>query len=138
MASIYKEFIVDAPASFVWDAIKDFGAVHKRLAKGFVINTTLENNIRSVTFSNGYISKETLISIDEKLYRLVYASIGGRAFHHNAYFQVFNISDDQSKILWVTDLLPDELHASIAQMVELGYMTIKETIEENYRSQKHI
>jgi hypothetical protein len=28
MASIYKEFLVNASPQFVWEAIKDVGAVH--------------------------------------------------------------------------------------------------------------
>ena len=34
MATVYKEFIVEADAAHVWDALRDFSAVHTRLAPG--------------------------------------------------------------------------------------------------------
>ena len=49
MATIYKEFSVNAPPDFVWTAIKDVGAVHTRLARGFVTDTVLRDSIRTVT-----------------------------------------------------------------------------------------
>ena len=55
MATIYKEFHVAMPPEFVWEAIKDIGAVHSRLARGFVSDTVLDNDVRTVMFSNGVI-----------------------------------------------------------------------------------
>lgn len=134
MASIYKEFIVNSPVAYVWDAVKDVGAVHTHLAKGFVTDTVLEGNVRTVAFANGVVVRETIISVDEKKYRLAYTASGGRATHHNAYIQVFRINENQSKVVWVTDLLPDEACAPIAQMVDLGSEAIKQTLESAYRA----
>ena len=39
MASIRKEILIDAPTEHVWAAIRDVGAVHERLAPGFVVDT---------------------------------------------------------------------------------------------------
>ena len=36
MASIHKDISIDASPADVWDAVRDFGAVHTRLAPGFV------------------------------------------------------------------------------------------------------
>jgi hypothetical protein len=41
MAMVYKEFIVNASPDFVWEAIRDVGAVHIGLAQGFVTNSLL-------------------------------------------------------------------------------------------------
>jgi hypothetical protein len=49
MASIYKEIIIDAHPDDVWDALRDFGAVHTRLAPGFVLDTKLDGDARIVT-----------------------------------------------------------------------------------------
>ena len=35
MASIHREIVIDAPAEKVWDAVRDVGAIHRRLAPGF-------------------------------------------------------------------------------------------------------
>ena len=133
MSTIYKEFRVNAPLDFVWSAIKDVGAVHSRLAKGFVTDTTLADGIRTVTFQNGIIAREQIVAIDEEHFRLAYSLIGGRAAHHNAYFQVFPDSDKCARVIWVTDLLPDDSRNPIAQMVESGSLAIQQTLEHSYR-----
>lgn len=132
MASIYREFIVNAPPAFVWEAIKDVGAVHTRLAKGFVTDTRLEGDTRTVTFANGLVVREQIVSTNDELRRLVYRIVEGKASHHNAFFQVLPRSDGSSKVLWVTDLLPDEMRAPIEQMVDLGSAAIQRTIEQAF------
>jgi carbon monoxide dehydrogenase subunit G len=134
MASVYKEFLVNASPQFVWEAVKDVGAVHARLAQGFVTDTKLEGDTRTVTFANGFVVQEKVVSINDELRRLVYRAVGGRASHHNAFFQIFPTRDGKSKVLWVTDLLPDEMRAPIEQMVELGSGAIQRTLEESYRA----
>lgn len=134
MASICKEFLVNASPQFVWEAVKDVGAVHVRLAQGFVTDTKLEGDTRTVTFANGFVAQEQVVSINEELRRLVYRAVGGRASHHNAFFQILPTPDGKSKVLWVTDLLPDEMRAPIEQMVELGSGAIQRTLEESYRA----
>ncbi len=133
MATIYKEFSVNAPPEFVWEAIKDVGAVHTRLAQGFVTDTVLSGDVRTVTFANGYIVREQIITVSDELRRLAYTSVGGRASHHNAYFQVFAASEGRSRVLWVTDLLPEDARAPIAQLVELGSAKIQQTLEKSFR-----
>ena len=53
MASIHKDIPIDAPADQVWDAVRDFGALHSRLVPGFVLDTRLDGEARIVTFANG-------------------------------------------------------------------------------------
>jgi hypothetical protein len=134
MASIYKELLVNASPQFVWEAVKDIGAIHTRLAQGFVTDTKLEGDTRTVTFANGFVVQEQVVSIDDEMRRFVYRAVGGRASHHNAFFQVFPTPDGKSKVLWVTDLLPDEMRAPIEQMVELGSGAIQRTLEKSYRA----
>jgi carbon monoxide dehydrogenase subunit G len=136
MAAIYKEFPVNVPWDFAWAALKDVGAVHTRLAQGFVTDTVLADGIRTVTFANGVVAREQIVAIDDEHRRLAYSSVGGRASHHNAYFQVLPGTEGQSRVLWVTDLLPDELRAPIAQMVELGASAIQRTLEQSYKEVK--
>jgi Polyketide cyclase / dehydrase and lipid transport len=133
MATIYKEFIVNASPGFVWEAIKDVGAVHSRLAQGFVTNTLLSGDTRKVTFENGFVVREKIVTISDELQRLSYTSIGGRASHHNAYIQVFGTQEGKARVLWVTDLLPEEIREPIAEMVEKGSAAIKETLERLFQ-----
>jgi carbon monoxide dehydrogenase subunit G len=128
MASIIREFDVDASADEAWDAIRDFGAVHLRLVKGLVVNTVAHGNVRTVTFANGFSVQEELVTVDEEHRRFVYRSIGSRASHHNAYFQVFEREGGRSRLLWVTDVLPDEMKTPIEQRVDQGIQAIQKTL----------
>jgi hypothetical protein len=54
MASIIKQAVIDAQPAEVWDALRAFGAVHTRLAHGFVVECELDRpDCRPVTFPNG-------------------------------------------------------------------------------------
>ena len=73
MASIQKEFAIASSAHDVWDAVRDFGAVHTRLAPGFVTDAVMDGDSRLVTFSNGTSAREILVDCDDAKRRLVYA-----------------------------------------------------------------
>ena len=89
MASIHKEILIDARPEDVWDAIRDVGAVHRRLAPGFVVDTKMEGDARIVTFGNGLVARELIVDIGEDTRRLAWSVVGGPLTHHNASLQVF-------------------------------------------------
>src|ERR1051325_5352275 len=109
MASIYKDISLDAPAVEVWAAVRDFGAVHRRVAPGFVTDCRLDGDSRIVTFANGNVAQERLITMDEARMRLVYAVISPRVKQHSASIQVFAEGDTRSRVVWIADVLPDEI-----------------------------
>ena len=99
MATIYKEFIVEADAEKVWDALRDFGAVHTRLAPGFLTDAKLDGQgARIVSFANGMVARELLVGIDEPNRRLAYTITGGKASHHHASAQVFAHGVDYRRV----------------------------------------
>ncbi|HZI86850.1 MAG TPA: hypothetical protein VFD48_08445, partial [Pyrinomonadaceae bacterium] len=69
MATIQKEIEIERSKDFVWDAIRDVGAIHKRLVPGFVIDCKLEGDWRTVTFANGMVVRELIISVDDNTCR---------------------------------------------------------------------
>src|ERR1700730_14419032 len=75
MASIHKDISIDAPAETVWDAVRDFGALHRRLVPGFVLDTKIDGEARIVTLANGTVARELLVDCDEARRRLVYAVV---------------------------------------------------------------
>ena len=78
MASIIREAVISAPAAQCWDAVRDFGALHKRLAAGFVTDVTMVNERdRRATFFTGAVATERLIGIDEPSRRLAYTVTDG-------------------------------------------------------------
>ena len=130
MASIRKEIVIEASPKRVWDAVRDVGAVHERLAPGFVVDTRLEVGARVVTFANGLVARELIVDVDDEARRLAWAVVGSpRLTHHNASMQVFDDGDRGSRVVWIADLLPDEIAGTIAAMIEEGLGTMKKTLE---------
>lgn len=133
MASIHREIVIEAPPEVVWDALRDVGAIHRRLAPGFVTDTRLEEGARVVTFGNGIVARELIVDVDDHARRLVWSVVGGRMTHHNASAQVFENDEGWSRFVWIADLLPHELAPTIAQMIEQGLTVIKRTLEGTER-----
>jgi len=129
MASIRKEIAVDAPARHVWDAIRDVGALHTRLARGMVRDTRVEGDSRLVTFANGETVRERIVDIDDRSRRLAYAVVGWRTTHHNASFEVVTNGDSRCRVIWVADLLPNDLADLVNGLMEQGSAAIKATLE---------
>jgi hypothetical protein len=131
MASIRKEIRLDAAPETVWNAIRDVGSVHRRLAAGFVADCRLEDAgaARVVTFANGLTARELIVDIDDGARRFVWAVVDGRPKHHNASLQVFAEAGKSSRIVWIADLLPNDLAEPIAGMMEQGMRAIAHTLE---------
>jgi hypothetical protein len=134
MATIRRDIFIQAAPASVWDAVRDVGAVHRRLAPGFVVDVRLEADARIVTFGNGAVVRELFVDIDDEQRRLAYAAVGGRASHHHASMQVFADGAGGARLLWITDLLPDAVAPAIAAMVEQAAGVIKVTLEAGERS----
>ena len=129
MASIRQEIPLEASVEDVWDAVRDIGALHKRLVPGFVVDTRLEEGARIVTFANGLVVRELIVSVDDQARRLVWSARGGRLTHHNASAQVFPAGEGRSQLVWIADLLPDELAGDIRQMMEHGAVAMKKALD---------
>lgn len=129
MATIIKEILIDVRPEDAWDALRDFGALHTRLVKGFVTACTMDGDTRVITFANGMTVREPLVGIDEKARRLAYTAEGGRTTHYNASAQVFAEGKDRTRFVWTIDLLPNEAAGPVGAMVEQGANAIKQTLE---------
>ena len=134
MASIHREVVIEARPEAVWDALRDIGAIHQRLAPGFVTDVRLEEGARVVTFGNGLVAREVIVSVDDEARRLVWSVVGGQMTHHNASAQVLAEGEDRSRFVWIADLLPDELAPAIAGMIDQGLVVIKQTLERTART----
>ena len=130
MASIRKEILIEARPEAVWDAVRDVGAVHERLAPGFVVDTRLEDGARIVTFASGLVARELIVDVDDDARKLVWAVVGSpRLTHHNASMQVFADGERRSRVVWIADVLTNEIAGNIAGLIEEGLGTMKKTLE---------
>ncbi len=128
MATIRVERLIDASAEEVWDALRDWGAIHQRLVPGFVTDARLEGDDRIVTFFNGAEVREVLITCDEEERRLVWSVVDGPYSHHNGAAQVF-AEGEGCRFVWTADLLPNEAAGPTGEMMEQGIEVLKKTQE---------
>jgi uncharacterized protein YndB with AHSA1/START domain len=129
MASIHKERTIEAAPEAVWEALRDWGALHERLVPGFAVDTKLDGEDRIVTFFNGAVARERLVDLSEEDRRLAWSIVDGPYSHHNGVAQAVANDDGTTRFVWVADLLPDELAEATAGLMEQGIDTVKKTLE---------
>jgi carbon monoxide dehydrogenase subunit G len=133
MASVRKEVLIDVQPDDVWAAIRDYGAVHRRLVPGFLTDCRIEGDARIVTFHDGRIARELLVDIDEEERRLVYAEPGGRFVTRSASVQVFSEGGNRSRLVWINDFLPNEFADLIRANMDKAVVVMKQTLEASAR-----
>ena len=131
MASIHKQIHIDANPSDAWDALRDFGALHRRLAAGFAADTQLDGRDRIVTFFNGTVLRERLVDLDDDARRLAWSIIDGPYAHHNGVATVLPGEDGGTLFTWTADLLPDAAAPRTSELMDLGLHAIKRTLESD-------
>jgi Polyketide cyclase / dehydrase and lipid transport len=128
MASIHKEILLDAHPDDVWAAVRDFGAVHQRLAPGFVLDARIDDEARIVTFANGTVARELLVDCDDARRRLVYAVVSERVKHYSASVQVTVDGDTRTRLIWIVDVLPHEIAAYIDAQMEQAALAMQKAL----------
>jgi hypothetical protein len=128
MASIHKDIPIDAHPDEVWAAVRDFGAVHRPLAPGFVVDARLDGEARIVTFANGMVARELLVDCDDVRRRLVYAVISERVKQHSASVQVFADGDTGSRLVWIVDVLPHEIAPYIDGQMDAAALAVQKAL----------
>lgn len=124
MTTLRHSITVTADPDLVWAALADVGAVHD-LAVGFVTATELDGDRRVVTFANGVVAHEHVISVDDERRRLAYSiteSPAAMTFHHGSFEVVAGGSDPTGgcSVVWTADLLPVEVAPLIDEMMAQG------------------
>jgi len=129
MATIRKETAIASTAASVWDAIRDVGEIHRRLVRGFVVDCKLEGDSRVVTFANGMVVREIIVSVDDETRRHAWSARGEPLTHHNASIQVFAAGNEKCRVVWIADLMPNEIAGTVGEMMEQGLAAMKRTLE---------
>jgi uncharacterized protein YndB with AHSA1/START domain len=129
MATVIKDLFIAASPETVWDALRDFHAVHERVAPGFLTAATRDGNDRILTFFNGFVARERLVGRDDAARRIAYTIVEGRFTYHHASAQVFP-HDGGCRVVWITDMLPDTLADSSSMMMEEGSQAMIRTLQD--------
>jgi hypothetical protein len=134
VATIIRAITIDTDPSAAWEALRDFGALHERLAPRFITNSRMEDaDTRVITFFTGAVAKERLRSVDDHTRRLAYTIIESSLdfAHHSAAAQITDAGNGRTLFTWTVDLLPDELAGPITEMMEAGLAAIKANLDED-------
>jgi hypothetical protein len=132
MASIRTEFMVEANAARVWKTVGNWENGPADMASGLVVSCRAEGPVRVVTFADGRIARERLVTRDDDERRIVYSVIGDtvQPDHDNAVMHVVADGEGRCRFVWSRDVLPDELaQPLLAAMREAGPI-IKRTLED--------
>ena len=132
MSTLSKTISVRAAPDQVWDAVRDIGALHRRLVPGFVVATRVEAEgdtpVRVVTFGNGMTVREPILSCDGDTMRLAWTVEGGHTSHYNASVQVFAGSDGGTRVVWIADFLPSSMEPMIDAAMNAGAAAMRKAL----------
>jgi carbon monoxide dehydrogenase subunit G len=131
MASIWRELELDATPDAVWQALRNVGELHRVLVPGFVVDARMEGDARVVTFFNGRVLREPIVTIDDERQRLVWTTEGAATTHYNAAAQVFPEGRDRARFVWTVDLLPNEAAPTVAGMMDRALEAIASTLNRH-------
>ncbi len=115
---------VGRPSDDVWSVVRDFGAVHTRLAPDFVTDARIDGDTRIVTFANGIVAREQLVDCDEARRRLFYAISSGSV-------QVLSDGDTRSRLIWIVDILPNEIAPYVDVQMDLGALAVQKALRRS-------
>jgi hypothetical protein len=130
MATVQRDLVIAQQSSVIWDAVRDVGAIHRRLVPGFVVECTLDGDSRLLKFANGMSIRELIVSVDDRSCRHAWSARGEPFAHHNASLQVFGEGENHSRVVWIADLLPDSLADTVGEMMSQGLRVMKQTLED--------
>ena len=129
MASVHREILIEADPQHVWSAVRAVGEEH-RLYAGVVVDSHRDGDHRVVTFASGAVVRELIVTVDDDCRRLVYTVVESPfdAVHHQASLQVAPAGDGRARLVWITDVVPDELAAPIGAVMDLGIEAVRRTL----------
>jgi hypothetical protein len=127
MATIIRKVPVSAGVEQAWAAIADPERVNHLLT--FLGAVTVAGNQRTCSLGDQGTLEELLVSIDIDQRRIAYSIVSSPFgfVHHHASMEIV---DDPSgaTFVWTTDFLPDELHAAIEPVIDLGVASIEQVL----------
>ena len=133
MASVQRTIDLSVPADQAWDAVRDIGAVDRRLVPGVLTDARLEDDgdVRVVTFATGAVVHERVVDVDNVARRFVYTVVDSPfAFrHHQASMEVLPTGQANCRIVWTSDLLPDELAGPVGDLMDQGADAMRHVLQ---------
>ena len=80
-----------------------------------------------MTFANGNVARELLVDCDDAR-RLVYAVVSERVKQHSASVQVLADGDRSSRLIWIVDVLPNEIAPYIEAQMDQAALAMQKVL----------
>jgi hypothetical protein len=117
MAKIWWEELVAAPAERAWSALRRVDMAHI-LFSPVLVDCEMERDSRTVTFANGLVVRERVITLDEQRRSIAYSVLGDMFEHHSASMTILPVDETSCRFIWISDLLPDQRTEIVQPLVE--------------------
>ena len=72
-----------------------------------------------------------LVDCDETRRRLVYAIANERVSHYSASVQVIADGETRSRLIWIVDVLPNEIAPYVDGQMDLGARAVQDTLRRS-------
>lgn len=128
MATIWWEAPLAVSAQRARAALRRVDLAQK-LFSPVLIDGAMDGDVRTVTFAQGMVVRERMITVDEMRKRVVYSVLGGLFEHHSASMQIVPVDQASCRFVWVSDFLPAERMEMVRPLVELGSAALTRNIE---------
>lgn len=128
MATIRHEQRIAAPAKMAWEMLRQAECAD-RLFAPVLTECTMLGDVRTVTFANGLVANEQIVTTNDVDRRLAYYVMGEMFEHHSASMQIMPIDDENCCFVWISDFLPDDLEGTVRPLVVQGSSALANNIE---------
>jgi hypothetical protein len=128
MATIRHEQLVAVPAEQAWGMLRQADLVD-RLFAPVLVGCTMQDAVRTVTFANGLVVSEQIVTIDDTDRRLAYHVMGEMFEHHSASMQIVPVDDGNCRFIWISDFLPGDRAETVRPLVTQGSSALARNIE---------
>ena len=129
MVSITRDQRVAVSAEKAWLALRDVGNAHCLFAP-VLTSSTLDGDVRTVTFADGMVVREKIIDIDDNSCRVTYAVLDDLFKQHSASMQILPVDENCCRFVWISDFLPDENAEMVRPLVDLGANALAFNLEQ--------
>jgi hypothetical protein len=75
------------------------------------------------------VVREVIVTVDDETCRHAWSARGEPLTHHNASIQVFTEGAAKCRVVWIADLLPNEVSDTVEKMMLQGLGVMKRTLE---------
>jgi hypothetical protein len=120
MASLHRDIPLETDAARAWVTLRDSRNI-ARVFAGVLIDVKVDGDLRDVTFANGNVVQERIVTVDDARMRVAYTVCGPNFEHYAASMQI--VADEAGKLcrlVWTCDFLPDERRALVEPLMDAG------------------